>query len=423
MLPVEPDEEIESCLAKPWYRISFSKRLERKYQAYISSTHRSQLRFALLLLAAVHLLLLCWRDTQLQPSIRMVSVLVEAGIVLPLSLLGFLYLRRDRSVVQQSIAALTPAVIAGVNTLWIGAHLNAELADRSFMGLAMAIFISNALMPVPLEAIAAVTTFLLGLYDAVLAGYIVPGAAPQSTETAVMMNFFVLVSIGIRWRYEGDDRHSFLLAARDRIHTQMLAWANRQLTELSYTDPLTKLPNRRYFDEALGRAWAAARESGQELGVLMIDVDHFKRFNDTLGHGEGDQCLRRVAQAIQFNVRVETDTVARYGGEEFVAILPKSSIEDTMRVAERIRAAVEQLQIRYATDAGAPKVTVSIGAACCDDPGLFNSSDVLLQAADLALYAAKKDGRNRVASRTEFPADLSWQSSDTGGADELLSQA
>ena len=423
ILPVEPDDEIESCLAKPWYLISFSKRLERKYQTYISSTHRSQLRFALLLLAAVHLLLLSWRDSELQPQIRMASILVEAGVVLPLSLFGFLYLRRDRSVLQQSFAALTPAVIAGVNTLWIGAHLSSQLADRTFMGLAMAIFICNALMPVPLEAVAAVTTFLLGLYDAVLAGYIVPSAAPQSVETAVMMNFFVLVSIGIRWRYEADDRHGFLLAARDRIHTQMLAWANRQLTELSYTDPLTKLPNRRYFDEALGRAWDAAREAGQGIGVLMIDVDHFKRFNDTLGHGEGDQCLRRVAQAIQFNVRVETDTVARYGGEEFVAILPKASREDSLNVAERIRAAVEKLQIRNTPAAGGPGVTVSVGVACCDDPRSFDSADVLLHAADLALYAAKNEGRNRVVSRTELPVAPPWQSNGAGGADEVLSQA
>jgi diguanylate cyclase (GGDEF)-like protein len=141
----------------------------------------------------------------------------------------------------------------------------------------------------------------------------------------------------------------------------------------------------------------------------MIDVDRFKRYNDTLGHAAGDKCLCRIAQAIQFSVRVEMDTVARYGGEEFMAILPKASLEDTLRVGERVRKAVEELQIAHPTNPQGAFVTVSVGIASCSLPGAKFPPDLLVRAADMALYTAKSSGRNCVANGSIAAATMEFE--------------
>jgi diguanylate cyclase (GGDEF)-like protein len=132
------------------------------------------------------------------------------------------------------------------------------------------------------------------------------------------------------------------------------------------------------------------------LGLVMIDVDHFKAFNDTYGHPAGDDCLRRVAQAIQAAVHRPYDLVARYGGEEMVALLPATPEDGCTIVAEHILAAVSALGIVHEKSSAADHVTVSIGVATVLPDGVCDEAG-LVAAADRALYAAKRGGRNRVA--------------------------
>jgi diguanylate cyclase (GGDEF)-like protein len=160
-------------------------------------------------------------------------------------------------------------------------------------------------------------------------------------------------------------------------------------------DVLTSLMNRRAFDAYLEATFGKARRTGASMAVLMIDVDHFKQYNDTYGHAAGDECLRRVAKALTESVTRPLDLVARYGGEEFVVVLPDTPVEGVLATAEHIRAAVERLEIDgLATEPG--RTTVSVGAAFSGNAwGIVQST--LLEAADRAMYAAKRGGRNQVA--------------------------
>ncbi|WP_343519916.1 GGDEF domain-containing protein [Sphingomonas sp.] len=168
-----------------------------------------------------------------------------------------------------------------------------------------------------------------------------------------------------------------------------------ELAQLSQIDPLTGLPNRRQFDEALRRELTRARRSGQGLALLMIDIDHFKLLNDTLGHQAGDQRLRDVAEALQSCAVRATDVVARYGGEEFAAILPGASTTEAMAVAEAMRAAVEERTLPSPAPDG--RVTVSIGAARLTEIEI-DTGPRLMERADAALYDSKRAGRNRVTA-------------------------
>lgn len=172
-----------------------------------------------------------------------------------------------------------------------------------------------------------------------------------------------------------------------------LRLANRRLQEYSLRDGLTNVHNRRYLDEALPRAVSVAMQRQEPLCLLLIDIDHFKRINDTYGHLAGDDCLRDVADVLRQQVREADDFVARYGGEEFVVILPGASIEVARQRAESLRRAVAQ--IRVPDEQQAIALTISIGVAKLNREA-SQATDDLLKRADQALYAAKQHGRNRV---------------------------
>ena len=175
---------------------------------------------------------------------------------------------------------------------------------------------------------------------------------------------------------------------------QKLTAAHRALKESSVRDGLTGVFNRAYFDEHYGREFALATSSNDPLSVLLIDVDHFKAYNDAFGHLAGDECLRRVAQTLAAQLRHPSGFVARYGGEEFMAVLPDCDARTGLAIAERLRRSVADLQLPAPLE-GSPYVTVSIGHAA--SRSLCNGrAATLLANADVALYEAKALGRNRI---------------------------
>lgn len=189
-----------------------------------------------------------------------------------------------------------------------------------------------------------------------------------------------------------------VLKARIRNHLELKQ--NRdELVRLARTDGLTGLYNRRTFDDLLQREWRRLARTGEPLSVIMMDVDHFKLYNDTYGHGGGDVCLQRVARAAQGALQRPADVVARYGGEEFVALLPETRLDGALAVADAIRMAVAALEIPHASSKTASHVTVSLGAACTI-PEPDREPAYLLDLADQQLYAAKSEGRNRARGTT-----------------------
>jgi diguanylate cyclase (GGDEF)-like protein/hemerythrin-like metal-binding protein len=196
----------------------------------------------------------------------------------------------------------------------------------------------------------------------------------QIISALVVLMVQVLLSIG------------FVLMAKDR--------AENLSRQLAIRDDLTGLANRRRMNEVLGSEWARARRSGQALALVMIDVDHFKRYNDQYGHQAGDACLRQVAHVIAARAARAGDLAARYGGEEFILILPDTDEADAQHLAQSLCTSVEALDLAHLQSPGG-KVTVSVGVAVSRDD-YYRDAETLLRAADEALYRAKHGGRNQV---------------------------
>lgn len=180
-----------------------------------------------------------------------------------------------------------------------------------------------------------------------------------------------------------------------RVQTHLELKRSRDLLEqLASIDPLTGIPNRRRFDVALEQEWKRAVRAGSPLSLAIVDVDYFKKFNDSYGHARGDECLRAVAQTLDAAARRPGDLAARYGGEEFGAIFPDTDSEAMQRVADRLLEAVRALAIEHAASACGPRVSVSIGSVSLV-PSLDDSAAAVLEHADRMLYQAKEQGRDR----------------------------
>ncbi|MBM7422466.1 MULTISPECIES: diguanylate cyclase [Spongiibacter] len=189
---------------------------------------------------------------------------------------------------------------------------------------------------------------------------------------------------------------------RARVKTQLTLKAQTDaLRMLASLDGLTGVPNRRIFDERLDAEWRACRRSGSPLSLLMVDVDHFKLYNDHYGHLDGDQCLKAIASALASSVERGRDMLARFGGEEFVCLLPDTDLEGAKHIAEKLRQAVEGLAIPHVESKTAATVTVSLGVATTAECDALEPPD-LLKIADEQLYLAKQSGRNRVCG-VQFP--------------------
>lgn len=196
--------------------------------------------------------------------------------------------------------------------------------------------------------------------------------------------------------------HSLEEAVRTRTQALQAEIAERKLLEtkleqLSITDPLTGLANRRRLSDTLNAEWRRAQRTQKAVGLIMIDIDHFKLYNDHYGHLSGDACLQRVASELARSTRGSMDLVARFGGEEFAIVLPESDYQKTHEVAQRFCAAVAALNEPHAaTDCGF--VTISVGFTSIV-PSADAPAEQLVELADAALYEAKRSGRNRVMGR------------------------
>ncbi len=181
-----------------------------------------------------------------------------------------------------------------------------------------------------------------------------------------------------------------------------LKQANELLVAISNTDHLTGLYNRRFLEEALGKELQRVQRKRNSLSVLIMDIDHFKKINDTYGHQQGDSVLCKVASLFRKELR-DYDIAARYGGEEFMAIIPEASLTDAASVAERIRRSIAGAV--FQENGENMKITVSLGISTYPAPAI-NSAEALIREADKALYRAKTKGRNRIEAMLPFPLDV-----------------
>ena len=196
---------------------------------------------------------------------------------------------------------------------------------------------------------------------------------------------------------------NLLLTVEQQNLLRLLEDTNKSLSEdrevlatESRTDALTGLANRRLLEESLGAEWNRCRRSHLHLSCVLLDIDHFKAYNDHFGHDGGDDCLKQVATVLADNIRRAGDLVARYGGEEFMVLLPSTDLDGGRKVAEQLHSAMLQAKIPHPASPVADVVSISLGVASYEPEGGMQPAE-LFKAADLALYEAKRQGRNRVA--------------------------
>lgn len=217
--------------------------------------------------------------------------------------------------------------------------------------------------------------------------------------------FFLLLFISIARRFSRSLSNTLQLSFEKQALVNALTVAYDQQATLAKTDGLTQLANRRHFDEVLDKEIGRLQRSGEPLSLLILDVDHFKAFNDNYGHIAGDKCLQQIADIFQRHLNRTTDLAARYGGEEFAGVMPETEHAGTRLLAEQIRADVEALKILHSKSPTAPHVTISLGVATFDCTQLKSSSHAIALT-DKLLYRAKTEGRNRVVAMnaTDQPA-------------------
>ncbi len=232
------------------------------------------------------------------------------------------------------------------------------------------------------EAIFKREAFLLGAND-----YLIK--LPDKIELIARIRYHSQAYINLLEKNE-----AFLALEKSRAQ---LAKANRALHKLSCIDSLTGITNRRIYDETLKKEWNRAIRSEKSLGLIMIDIDHFKLYNDHYGHQKGDSCLQKVAQGLNLSSHRETDILARYGGEEFSVVLPNTDLSGALKIAEKMRQAVKTLNIEHAKSNVCNILTISLGVSAVI-PQMGTKPLILLAAADQALYKAKEDGRDRIKS-------------------------
>ena len=195
---------------------------------------------------------------------------------------------------------------------------------------------------------------------------------------------------------EVDSLIGFMFDISERKKTEeQLVILQKELEDMSYKDGLTGVANRRMFDSILELEWANARRNGQPLSVIMIDIDHFKEFNDHYGHIQGDDCLIRVAQVLGSAATRARDFLARYGGEEFVLVLPEADADAAAKIAERCRQLIFKEQIPHARSPVSAVLTISLGVGTIT-PGHEDQAMAFIETIDKKLYQAKQLGRNKI---------------------------
>src|SRR5271156_1635582 len=385
---------IETALQRDVRRIPFTPSLEDEYEAATRERRIQSTRAFLLFIGAMNVLCLPL-DAVLSARVFEEGLLLRAAIVTPLFAFAYALLGQRIPPRVQGFCVGVPLVALVVCVALIGKVAGEPFASRYLMAAGFAVFACNTAIPFRFPHACLTSLASLGAFAVIVFSGI--GGAPggRSGDLIAFMSFIMAFSLRLNYRLETANRRTFLLNLKDALNTNELVRANEVLTALSQTDSLTGLANRRAFDVVLARAWADAAERRVSIAVIMIDVDHFKLFNDTAGHAKGDRCLQAIARTIGDSVRGR-DLAARYGGEEFTVILHDADNDEALRAGIRISEAVRALRLPH--PALSTFVTVSAGVAAVRADSPSQSAERLVQAADTALYAAKCAGRDQLIS-------------------------
>ena len=363
--------------------LSFDDELEQAFKRYHLNVFLLRMRWALLVATLLILLFAVLDSISLPEPVRSQVLSLRLGLILPI--LSITWLATYRSALRDYLQ-----LIGGVAALLTGLGVVGIIGIARYHGF-----------PLPYEGIILVTVFF----------YFLTGLRFSTAALCGWLTFAAYLAVEVLGGLAADVLlyNTFFLATANVIGSvgcYFLEYSTRQnflaqglLQDLAEKDFLTGLLNRRAFTERAERSWRQAQREKQALGVVMMDVDFFKRYNDHYGHAAGDEALRQVARVIGGHARRPLDCTARYGGEEFVGVWYNLSEEHMLSILENLRGSIEALGLVHASSDAAPVVTLSIGLAYLT-PQPHQSPEDALRLADVALYLAKEQGRNRVVLKT-----------------------
>ncbi len=376
--------------ARRWH-LGFAPAVEARYEADTALDRIQQMLLAGFIGLLVYDLFLV-NDAMARPEVFSAALLWRVGVLTPYGLLVLALVRRGLPPLWREAAMASTIVVAMLASGMIFWHTTTPVGvyDPFVFGL---IFLAGNIAH-GLRWAASLCSTVLSLGIGV--GFVVasPLMPPDAREFAIaLMVGTAVFTLLASYRIERGLREAYLLRLREQLRSEAASRSAQEFAAISRTDALTRLANRRAFDVELSRRWLELHMHQRPLAALLIDIDHFKRYNDRFGHPAGDVCLRRVAEAMRNSVR-DTDFIARTGGEEFVVLLQGASLEAVQAAAERIRRNVEAMGLPHDGRLGQRVVTISLGVALAD-PHTELDERGLVQAADIALYEAKHQGRNR----------------------------
>ena len=377
----------EAELTHSGFRLAFPAALETRYWRDIAAERVKELRFIFLWGVLLYVWLGILLNLTIIPQPDWGDVLIQlAGSSLVALAMRHLWIRDGVIAAMRETAVVVGCLACTLAAILVVAAKPAPATLRDFL-LAIPP-ICFVLIFVRLRFRQAVAFFLvnIGVYAMALSSRSEISSGDAMFLVGFMATILIPAMLGTH-SFERALRRIYLHGLLDRLRNEKLVVKNTTLTDLSYTDPLTNISNRRQFDETLSAFLTRPEPAG---ALLLIDIDKFKDFNDRYGHLAGDACLRQVAQCLMSCLR-RFDLVTRFGGEEFAVLLPEATLDEATQTAERLREAVQGL--RFSIQDRFVNVTVSIGIAA--RKGL-NTPEALIGAADAALYGAKHAGRNKV---------------------------
>jgi|HubBroStandDraft_6_1064221.scaffolds.fasta_scaffold142200_2 diguanylate cyclase (GGDEF)-like protein len=378
-------DAVESFIAARHRRLAFPDSLERQFEHDTRRRRAQRLRRAVPTIAVVYNFYLL-PDWMLVGDKITIALVLHFAVVTPwIILTGWLTKDDSPKLLRESLAGSIPVAIVLQILVSFVLTSSPEAGHYQYFVLLVLLF-TNTIQRLPFRYAVVVSSIILAAHAlAVIAsGHMSGPVALAAMTTLAVAAYLTLVS---NYYLERDGRRAYLHNLRDRLR-------HAEAEAVSRRDALTALANRHLLTERLSEIWQRTDDIVSPVAVIMLDVDHFKLFNDRYGHLLGDACLKRIAESIKAELRSSEDLAVRYGGEELLVLLPRTDISDATRIGERIRRSVEALAVPHDALGVRGVVTVSCGAAAA--PVSTVSAQELIAAADAALYAAKRNGRNQV---------------------------
>ncbi len=376
---------------KEKWRLRFEPEMERLYEEETAKERSRQLYVRGYPAIFVYLLFLI-PDHYMIPDIYATALIVRLGIITPLLIIGMIFQKSNPPALIRERAESALIFLTALSLIFLISRSQCELSVIYHPGVSLVLIFANLVVRLRFHHGVIISFAVFFMYIAFIPFYAGNSLAIQVFNLSFLLSNMIF-SIFANYSLEKEKRKNFLLIYREKKRGDSLSEENTELQSLSEKDSLTGLSNRRAMENFVIRLLSGSPLE-KSLEVILIDVDFFKKYNDTYGHQAGDTCLKAVGHTLESIIRKGHDQAARYGGEEFILILPTAEIDKLHEITQRLIDEIGRLAIPHGASPISPYVTASFGIAH-GELHTYSDMENLIRRADKALYKAKTEGRNR----------------------------